>query len=109
MLGWQWSNLESLVEYIRAVDTAEEAEEEDMDKAVVQSMENAEEEEDYKINHIIRISSKLENSHRHSQRSKRELHEAVFTVREITTSVNALNSPKTKKHSSLSKPRRGQK
>ena len=74
------------------VEAAEEAKEEDTDKAEVQAVVEAEEGEDHKSNHSSRISIKLVNSHRHIQRPKRDRKEAVSTARATTTSVSALNS-----------------
>ena len=92
---------------IRAVEAAEEAEEEEMDEAAVQAAAEAEEEEEQKNSHSSHSSSKPENRNRQNQRLKRDRQEAVSTVRATTTSASVLISPQIKRHSCLSKPRRG--
>ena len=69
-------------------------------------MSEAEEEEENKSSYSSRSSSKPANMHIHSHRPKRDRQEAVITVRLTTTSLIVLNSPQTKRHSFVSKPRR---
>ena len=105
MLGWRWSRLTSLDVEIRAAEAAEEAEEEKMDNAAVQAAEEAEYEEEQKIIHRSHSRSHQENRHIH--RPERDRQEAVSTARLTTMPASALNSPQTKRHSCLSKPRKG--
>ena len=62
----------------------------------------AAEEEEHKGSNISSQKSNMYNP-----RPKRDRQEAVSAARGATTSTSALNSPQTKRHSCLSKPRMG--
>ena len=92
---------------IWAVKDAEEAKEEEMDKATVQAAMEVKDGEDHKSSHSRHRNSKPANRHSHKQRLKRDRQESVSTVRATTTSASFLITPQIKKHSCLSKSRRG--
>ena len=64
----------------------------------------AAEEEEHKGSNISSQKANMYNP-----RPKRDRQEAVSAARGTTTSTSALNSPQTKRHSCLSKTRRGRK